>query len=157
MHKKIGLIFFIILFFTPLIQAFDGDISNLDQTRSAEELSPKLEAPNSQIPTQIPEDIAEALYLIQELEREITLTNELLGIRDERKSLETQEETISVQPDIKEEKPIEPQVTEADQPQEVKLAKQISQDPAKSLPRKDRSRIRTPSTRKDLIRRFKPL
>ena len=81
MKKKVALIFLTLLFFTSLAAALPDDLfSDTSQAESVEELSSKI---GSYLPHTPPEDaaeIAEAIKLIKELEREIFLTNELLEI-----------------------------------------------------------------------------
>jgi len=75
MKRKIGLIFYVILFFSPLFLAFGGEYTDPTQGESAEEISP-----DSAL------NISEAIDLIKQLEREIALTNEMLDLREEDKA-----------------------------------------------------------------------
>lgn len=72
MKRKIGFIFYVILFFSPLFLAFGGEPVDSAREESVEEISS-----DSAL------DIPEAIDLIKQLEREIALTNKMLDIREE--------------------------------------------------------------------------
>ena len=110
MDKKIGVIFLIILFFTPLVLALEENDLDANQTKAAEELSP------------MTGELEEALRLIKEMEREIALTHELLGIREEQSA---EKETV---PD--EAFKLEPA---EETPPELVIAKQTSEKPPKDI------------------------
>ncbi|MDP3789889.1 MAG: hypothetical protein Q8R48_05760, partial [Candidatus Omnitrophota bacterium] len=86
MKRKIGFIFYVILFFSPLFVAFGSEPADLTQGESAEEISP-----DSAL------NISEAVELIRQLEREIALTDEMLDLREEDKA-KSSEETIPEPP-----------------------------------------------------------
>src|SRR3990167_6247934 len=79
MKRRIGLILFLILFSSPLFLVFGDESLDLTQREDMEEISPE----SSSDPA-----IDEALYLIEQLEREMELTNKMLDIRGEDKSTE---------------------------------------------------------------------
>jgi len=85
MKRKIGLILFFILFFSPLLLVFGDESLNSAKREDVEEISPKSSSDPAVSPKTDP-DIAEVVYLIKQLEREIALTNEMLDLREEDKA-----------------------------------------------------------------------
>ena len=167
MNKKIGLIFFIILFFTPFALALNNDIFDISQMESAEELSSQLKSSHPDFSSEEALDVAEAVYLIRQLEREMILTDELLGIREEKK-LEEKEAPVKVEtPEISEEtaqikKIVREEIEEVsskeikdEEPKEIIVAKHVSTKPQEAVPEKERPKLSPSFLQRDLIKRLK--
>ncbi|MDD5680352.1 MAG: pilus assembly protein N-terminal domain-containing protein, partial [Candidatus Omnitrophica bacterium] len=96
MKRKIGLIFCVILFFSPLFSAFGDNLNNPTQGESVDEISSESEPAH---PSSIPNSaINEVIDLIRQLEREILLTNEMLNLREEDKAKSVEEAKPAVAP-----------------------------------------------------------
>ncbi|MFH0839931.1 MAG: SdrD B-like domain-containing protein [Candidatus Omnitrophota bacterium] len=169
MKRKIGLILFFILFSSPLFLAFGDDFIDPAQREYREEMSPEswTSYPAASYSN---EDIDEATLLIEQLEREIALTNKMLDLREEvkpeKKPFRTSKEEIiylfeefkkeydltneMLYPGGREEEKEEEEMaitpTEEKAEPEIVVAKQISEEPAKTLPREDHKSSIPPSS-----------
>lgn len=145
MRKKRVFIFFIsiqfiFLFFTPSAIALDKDIfSKTEQPESIEELSSKIASSLPHISREYAATLAEAIYLIRELEREIFLTSQLLEIREKGKLEVEIEEIIEMPP-----------------AEEIVVTKQISEEPEESLPREDKRLIKE-LEKKGIVEKIRPI
>ena len=141
MKKKIAFIFiflqFISLFLLPPANSLDNDIfKETEKPESMEELSSKIE---SSLPTISQEDaaeLAETVYLIKQLEREILLTNEILKLREKGGPYE------EIPPLVIEDLMPETLETVEETPGgEIVVAEQISEEPRENIPREEESLI----------------
>ncbi len=162
MKGQLLLILFIPLMMTSLADAAGEDIfSYTGQPESVEVLSSKIMTSYPRISRQDAVELAEAVQLIQQLEREIYLTHQLLGIREEEgraaKEMPAQELTaLDKMERIKEAKRAQYKksfspfdllssgkkhvVAAQEVPEEsMVLAKQISEVPERNIPRQDKS------------------
>ena len=156
MKKKTVFIFFIsihlILFFLPRqATAFNNEtFLESDKSESIEELFSKISSSFPHVSDEYAIELAEAIYLMNQLEREIFLTNEILELREKG---EVYEEIPPLS--IDELEPAEREEIISTR-KEIVIARHISRDPEESLPREERSLLRELEERKE-IERVTPL
>jgi hypothetical protein len=167
MRKLSGFILSQFLFLSLAFSAvaLDDDLlTATDQPESTGEVSAKIESSLPNISGEDAAELAEAVYLMQELEREIYLTNEIIRLREEGREYEEIQRMIEEELErLEQAMPIEKvlesvwiveEVLEEAAPDEIIVAKQISEEAEVSLPREDRSLL-TEIEKKDKTRRIK--
>lgn len=163
MKKKIVFIFFILLqlifrFLAPPVMALDDDniLEDTAQPEGIEELSLKIDSSLSDVPPEYLARISEIIQLINELEREILLTNLLIELREEgyaqeeiqlalekeREKWEGEEEEIPYMEAL--------EIIEERAPEEIITARQISVEPEKGISREEKSLLTELEERREI-------
>jgi hypothetical protein len=160
MKKKTVFIFFIstqliLFFFTHQAIAFsDKTFKKNGKPESVEEIFSKISSSFPHVSREYAIELAEAIYLMRQLEREIYLTNEILELREKGEVYKEMPPLVIGELESEEREAI---ISGAQPTEETVVARRIFEEPGESLLREERSLIKELEERKEIEKITPPL